>query len=63
MNPDDHVYCVDCKFYHDIWTLETTPEVCRLFCFPFDPEDSAPFSIRLKYQKKQDDENGLVFQE
>ena len=59
LDPDEYVYCLDCKFYHENWTLETTPAHCLHDCYPFNPEDSQRFSLRKKYQKIEIKENNM----
>lgn len=56
-NQDQHVYCVNCKEWKELikaimsdWEV---PKNCE-GCYPYNPEDSFPFSIRKNYIEKQD---------
>jgi len=55
IDKDTHVYCTDCIRWERLlesimeYGIISKPYECENGCFPYDPEDSAPFYIRKNY--------------
>ena len=52
---EQHVYCTECFYWDKLSEAindfkEPVPTICKN-CYPYDPEDSTPLSIRKNYSK------------
>lgn len=54
---NSYVYCTDCengeKLIGTIIKETNLPQLCQN-CYPYNPEDSHPISIRINYNKKRE---------